>query len=160
MNKIEIVNAKVVDSSVLRNTAIKCGTLDKHTPYTYWVVWNYFGDYCFVAKDNEKVVGFITCVNEGKKALIWQIGVLQEYRKRGISQLLIDALWEKLNDSTEHKPLVEVTIADGNVASKSAFETFCRNKGLHLIQRDYVTVYDENGNIEECEALYEIVRND
>ncbi len=50
----------------------------------------------FIALDNERTIGYITCVNGETGILIWQIGILQEYRGKGLSGRLIAKVFEEV----------------------------------------------------------------
>ncbi len=55
MEEIEIRNVREDEDGVLQSLALACGgTLDVHTPYTYWVLTHYFAEYCFVAVEREE----------------------------------------------------------------------------------------------------------
>lgn len=129
MEEIEIRNVRRNEDGLLRSLALSCGgTLDVHTPYTYWVLTNYFAEYCFVAAGRGgKAVGFLTAVVNDGKALIWQAGVLPECAGRKIGQALLDCLIRRLRE--RGVSTAETTIAGSNAASRALLLHYCeRNK--------------------------------
>ena len=98
MDNIFLKKVDENDFSIMKHLALKCPPLDVHTSYTYWVVSKLFGEYCFLAKDGEKPIGYIMCVRNDSVLLIWQIGILKEYRTKGISRLLIEGVFDNRKD--------------------------------------------------------------
>lgn len=130
MEKIEIRNVRKDEDGMVRTLASACGgTLDVHTPYTYWVLTHYFTEYCFVAKESGKgAVGFLTAVVNDKKALIWQAGVLPAYAGRRIGQALLDHLIQRLRECGVS--CAETTIAGSNAASRALLLHYCERNGI------------------------------
>lgn len=46
---------------------------------------------CFVAQEQDKVVGVIMCGHDGRRAFIYHLAVAQDCRRRGIGRALPDA---------------------------------------------------------------------
>lgn len=113
-----IRNVNESDAELLQELAWKCDDVDIHTIYTYWVICRYFSNISFLMFDNGKPVGYIMAVENTKEVLIWQIGILKEYRKQKLSYSLIDAVMANCYKD------VYVSIADSNISSKSAFRSY------------------------------------
>ncbi len=140
MNVIKIKSVTAEESALLKHLAAKCPPLDVHTQYTYWVVANFFGEYSFIAYDNEKPIGYIMCIIKDNTLFVWQIGVLENYRHNNCSSLLIKAAFDK---ATENKiNTIFVTIAKDNVASFRAFNSFCAANGYSIQKYKNVKITD------------------
>jgi N-acetylglutamate synthase-like GNAT family acetyltransferase len=68
----------------------------------------------YIAEDDGKVVGFLTGEKIRNIGLLWEIGVLPEFRSRGIGSLLLN----KFRKECDNKKLV-VMIAYGHVDKKT-----------------------------------------
>ena len=121
-NEFIIRQAEEKDAPLLRHLAKNCPPLDVHTQYTYWVVASFYGEYSFFVyeKNGDSPVGYVMCVKTNDTLFFWQIGVRKEYRGRGLSRLLIDAVFKKAESETE-SPILGVTIAKDNQNSYFAF---------------------------------------
>lgn len=118
---------KAEDAALLRALARRCPPLDLHTCYTYWVIANYFGG--FILNCGNEPVGFITLIDAPSALFIWQIGILPEHRRRGLSRLLYEAA---LSRARELGKDAEVTIADDNAASVAALRSVAKKNGIQL----------------------------
>ena len=147
-------SVKEKDASTLRFLAMHCEPLDVHTPYTYWVVAKHYGDGSFILVDNENPIGFIMTVETDSSLFVWQIGILHEYRGRGLSQRLIEAVF---NYAVQKQKNMEVTIAEDNLASYSAFLHFCNHKNIGFDKLRLVEIRDlEDISFKEDEIMYRI----
>lgn len=156
MDTLEIRSVNESDAPLLKHLATLCPPLDVHTPYTYWVIARFFGNHSFLATYNGEYVGYITSAGNSSELLIWQIGLLESYRKKGCSYKLIEAVFDSLEESTKN---VYVSIAKENMDSYSAFHSFCKKKGYTLKSLDTVTIPDMDcKDFLEVETLYQIVR--
>ena len=70
------------------------GTLDVHTPYTYWVMLNLRTELTLVCERDGQMAGFVAGLapfRELDEALVWQIGVWPHLQRRGVGAELIEA---------------------------------------------------------------------
>lgn len=143
------------DAPLLRNLASKCPPLDVHTPYTYWLLANFFGKYSFIISEDGAAFGYITCITCDNTLFIWQIGILEEYRKKNYSQMLIKAAFDegiKMGIRT-----AAVSIAKENKASYKSFESFCKNNGYIIEPYKTIRISDmKNMFYSDEEILYTI----
>lgn len=100
-------SVKEKDASTLRFLAMHCAPLDVHTPYTYWVVAKHYGEGSFILEDNKNPIGFIMTVETSSSLFVWQIGILNGYRGKGLSQKLIEAVFDY---ATQRQKNMEVTL--------------------------------------------------
>lgn len=153
MSEFVVRPATTVDATLLHSLARACPPLDLHTHYTYWVQATFFGDGCYIAETVGRPVGFITSVTAGERQLVWQIGILSEFRGRRLSELLIDAVVRAAR--TDGRGEVEVSIAPENDISLAAFSGYARNHGLQLKAVGEVDLTDPmDPEFREFEKLY------
>lgn len=152
---IELCSIGTEDGPVVRKLAADCTTLDLHTPYTYWVICNFFGGVGSLLKEDGKPVGYIMNLISGEKFFIWQIGVLGEYRRRGLATRLIDASVSHARRKGAREILV--TIAAENQASYRTFQNYCQSKGLPFEKAGDAEIKDlVDKDFRECETVYRI----
>lgn len=151
-NNIRNVNAN--DYSVLRSLAFQCEPLDHHTPYTYWVCCNYFSDWSFLVESDNEPIGYIMALSTNDKVFIWQIGVLPQFQKSGLSSLLINAVVEKMKEKNYHT--FQTTIAPSNENSFGAFQSFATKNGIAMETMDAIHIVDAQENLlpTEDEVVY------
>lgn len=148
-----IRNVTKDDANLLQNLANSCKPLDVHTIYTYWVLCNYFNNSCYILEIDTKPVGFITSV-QGSKILIWQIGILPEYRGNGYSLKLIDAVISNINDTED----IRVTIDKNNDASNGAFKKYASVNNYEIRAIDSLKL--KGIDTEEDEIIYNIFKKE
>ena len=152
---ITIRNITEKDHAILHSLALKCPPLDVHTQYTYWVNATYFGKSSFLMLDDDNPVGYIMAIDTPELIFIWQIGILPEYRHKGLSRKLIDSC-VKYADSIG-KPM-QVTIAEDNKSSYAAFSSYCSQEGKTFNKIDEIRVTDlDDSSFNEVEIRYEII---
>lgn len=158
MNELIIKPVTEKDSALLRHLAVNCPPLDVHTPYTYWVVANFFGEYSFIAYDKEKPVGYIMCIVKDDMLFVWQIGIVADYRCKNYSSLLLKAVFDKALESKIGT--ISVTIAKENTASYNAFFAFCKRNGYSIQRYKNVKISDiDVPSFNEEEIMYLIKKN-
>jgi len=97
--------------------------LENYSEHFYKIIFRYFGDSCFIAKNNEDIIGFVTgfrSQNDSNKFFLWQIGVSSYYRGEEIGKKLLDELEKtakKLNCI-----IMELTVDPENIPSQRFFE--------------------------------------
>lgn len=142
------------DTAMLRSLAKRCPPLDLHTPYTYWAVAKYYPGSCFILEQDNQPVGFITALDTPSKVFVWQIGILENHRRNGLSKILIDAVFAYARGVYKR---LEVTIAEENVASKAAFMSACVKAGAKMEALDRTMIHDmDDPTFYEEEIRYQI----
>ncbi len=115
-------------------------TLDTNSSYKYILMSEYFDETCVVAKQNNKVVGFITAFIPPKKQdtiFIWQVGVDASLRGKGIASQMLHFLMQ--SDACENIKYVEATITPTNRASQSLFERLAREYNTNIHSSSFFT---------------------
>lgn len=153
--KITIRNVEKTDNALLRHLAKQCPALDLHTQYTYWVNTYYFNKSSFILEDDGKPIGYIMTLNTPDVIFIWQIGIIKEYRGKGLSYKLISAVMEYAKSI--NKP-IEVTIASSNKSSFNAFKSAALKQNLKMIKSDVINIIDlDDDTFSENEIKYIIL---
>jgi L-2,4-diaminobutyric acid acetyltransferase len=102
--------------------------LDENSPYAYLLWTEYFGDTTVVAttEDDDTPVGFVTAFrrpDEPSTVFVWQIGVDEDHRRRGIAGSLLDELVERCGAHD-----LEATVTPSNTASETLFRRFAARR--------------------------------
>lgn len=77
-------------------------------------------DTCFVAVDEDRVVGAIMAGNDGRRGYIYHTAVNEEYRKRGIGTRLVHSVLEALRRQQISK--VALVVFGKNTAGNAFWE--------------------------------------
>ena len=98
--------------------------LDENSPYAYLLWSEYFRDTTVVATgdDDDVPVGFVTAFrrpDEPGTVFVWQIGVAESHRRRGVAASLLDELVERCGADR-----LEATVTPSNTASETLFRRF------------------------------------
>lgn len=150
-------NVSAADAALLKHLTKKCYPLDVHTPYTYWVVANYHAISSYILQYDKKPIGFITALDTPNVVFIWQIGILEEFRRKGLSEMLISAVFDYAKSVSKD---LEVTIAADNDASKSAFASVCKKQNVKMVEKGVVELQDiDDDSFNEIEKKYRISFN-
>ncbi|WP_343838831.1 diaminobutyrate acetyltransferase [Salinibacillus aidingensis] len=102
-------------------------SLDQNSPYKYIMMCEYFADTCVVAKENDKLAGFVTAFIPPEKpdvVFVWQIGVDSSQQGKGIASRLLNELIQR--EACEDVRYVEATVTPSNRASQSLFRGLAR----------------------------------
>lgn len=107
------------------------GTLDLHTPYTYWTLTH--AGLVLVAEREGQLVGLLTALRARAPdhLFLWQVGLLAPVRGTGLAQRLLDSFL--MNARKLGARTVDLTIAPENAASRAMMERFCARHGLSMV---------------------------
>ena len=100
-----------------------CPPMENYPEHVYKIILRFFGDYCFIAEENEQIIGFVMgIVPQSFKGtyFLWDIGVKPSYRGQGIGGRLVREV-EKESGRMGFKR-VELTIDPDNLPSQKLFE--------------------------------------
>ena len=106
--------------------------VESHHEYLYWILENYYKSTCFVCKNEENIIGYISGLPsfDENAIFIWQICVHQNYRKNKIGNMLLNHITERLSDYKLNS--LQFTIDKDNIPSYRLFENFAIENGLHI----------------------------
>ena len=100
-----------------------CPPMENYPEHVYKILLRYFGDYCFIAEENEQIIGFVLGIVpqsfEGTYFL-WDIGVTPSYRGKGIGKRLVREVENELSKMGFKR--IELTIDPANLPSRKLFE--------------------------------------
>lgn len=135
----------------------RIGRLTQHTPYTYWNLLHNFGNAAFVALNSENEhVGFITShptTLPKNEWFIWQVGILPEYRGRG----LIDDLQDRVVQVAQESGAVALTtsIEADNPQSFTVFSRLAKRLDTGMYEIDSFTMPSDSPD-QEPEVVFRI----
>ena len=152
---MQIRKVNVSDVTLLRELAQMCKPLDVHTPYTYWVMCNFFGDGCFILQDDSAPVGYIMTLIKENTLFIWQIGIVEGYRGQNYSSDLLEAVTQYARE--KHLAKMQVSIAPENANSYHAFHRFCLHKNIPITNVGEVDIRIPSEDFREYEDIYEMI---
>ncbi|MCW1381416.1 GNAT family N-acetyltransferase [Novosphingobium sp. KCTC 2891] len=127
---ITIRDAMREEVPALLRLARSAGTLDLHTPYTYWTLTA--AGIVLLALDDTRPVGLLTALRaaDPARAFLWQVGLVPEARGRGIAARLLDTFRDRA--LAQGIDAVDLTIAADNTASFAMMHRFAQRHGLML----------------------------
>ena len=97
---------------------------------------------CFVAEDNDKIVGVIIAGHDGRRGYIYHTAVLLAYRKQEIAKRLVDSVMSALDAEGINKVALVVfkknELGNGfweNIGFINRDDLVYRNKNIHELNR-------------------------
>jgi L-2,4-diaminobutyric acid acetyltransferase len=133
------------------------GNLEPNTLYAYLLLCTHFADTCLIAERQGECVGFVAAYRpptHNDAVFVWQIGVSEAARGRGLAKRMLNALVEQ--PGCRGVRFVEATVAPSNLPSRALFESFAR---AHDAPCDVSTGFAAPHfapHVHEAEALYRI----
>jgi L-2,4-diaminobutyric acid acetyltransferase len=137
--KVKLRNATQNDFLDVYNFVSNCKPLENYSEHFYKIMLRYFQNTCYLAKFENKIVGFVMCLRsqvEKNKLFLWQIGVSPDYREKRIGEKLLKEVEKQAKEIG--CIIVELTVDPENIASQKFF----KNNG-------YLNVSSKEGNVIE-----------
>jgi ribosomal protein S18 acetylase RimI-like enzyme len=107
-------------------------------------------------RNEDAPIGFVTSVHNGSEMLIWQYGILKEYRQLGLSDQLIASV-ANFGISNGYKEAY-ISIDGNNEPSNAALSHFCKKRGLQLETAGTIQLLDHvDPSLAENEILFRII---
>lgn len=100
-----------------------CPPLENYPEHVYKIILRYFGDFCFIAEENNQIIGFAMGIIPQTfpgTYFLWDIGVAPSYQGQGIGGKLVRELENEMRKLKFER--IEVTIDPVNLPSKKLFE--------------------------------------
>ena len=147
----------VEDVDILRRFVDECKPLELHTPFTYWILFNYFSNLCFLMVEEGKIIGFISGVRSSldkEVAYLWQIGVSKSHRGKNYASLLIDQFIKSVIDLDCNK--IQVSISPENQSSYNTFVKYAKENSYSFVKIGEVKYHDQLSDKKEFEIVYQI----
>jgi diaminobutyrate acetyltransferase len=157
-DRLTIRALDVGDAADVQETVVACAPLTLHTPYTYWVILAHGSGLSVGAWEESRLAAVALAIPFGAdRAFVWQIGVRPELRRGGLSQRLLERVW----DAAKGQGLasLEATVAADNQASMAAFSRFADSQSLGL-RGDEVAVRDADGSVADREIHIRLTAGD
>lgn len=139
------------DAKALYNLVKSSPPLDLNSAYYYNIICSHFASSCVVAKDNNKIIGFVSAYMIEKTTLfVWQVAVNDSYRGLGVAKNMLLHLAKRL------KPLnIHTTITPSNKGSFALFKSVASDlSATYRYEKIYFSKEMLLGNEEE--KLFEI----
>lgn len=119
------------DASTLWQMAKDAG-LDENSPYVYAMWCDYFAATSIVAIDRGEVAGFVigfAAPEEPDCLFVWQVGVDERMRGRGIAQQMITNIAQR-----QGCRWIEATVTPGNEASAALFRSLATQFNTNVVE--------------------------
>lgn len=91
-------------------------------------------DTCFVAEDEEKIIGVILTGNDGRRGYIYHTAVNPQYRKQGIGKQLVDSTISALKECGINK--TALVVFESNETGNAFWEKIGFTKRSDLVYRN------------------------
>lgn len=131
--------------------------LDSNSPYAYLLLCTHFADTGLVACLGSQLVGFVLGYarpDDGSTAFVWQVGVSDSVRRRGVARRLLDGWFARCARRSDVR-FLEATVTRSNRASRGLFSSFAARRCAPL--REHVafprTLFPESISHEDEVAL-------
>lgn len=121
------VNPNTEDGSEMWKLVKQSGVLDLNSPYSYLMMTKFFNKTCLIAKQRDRIAGFVTAFILPEKqdtVFVWQIGVAKDFRGQGIGTKILKNLLTC--EGCKKVSYLEATISPSNQASQSLFTGLAR----------------------------------
>ncbi|MCC7572272.1 MAG: GNAT family N-acetyltransferase [Candidatus Methanofastidiosum sp.] len=152
-----IRNCTVEDVDRIRKFVDRCKPLELHTPFTYWTLFNYFSNLCFLMIEEDELIGFISGIKgllDKEVVYLWQIGISKDHRGKNYASVLIDNFIKAVIELDCNK--IQVSISPDNEVSYKAFLKYVKEHSYSLSKIDEVKYYDTLSDKKEFEMIYQI----
>lgn len=125
-NTIRLEKPSVEDGAAMWEL-VNQSTLDQNSAYKYIMMCEYFAETCVIAKEADKLVGFVTAFIPPERSdvvFIWQVGVDASQRGKGVASKLLNELIKR--DACNNVRFIESTVTPSNKASQALFQKLAR----------------------------------
>ena len=123
------------DAAAIWQLVTDSGVLDHNSPYSYLILCKHFADTCVVAEYDAEIVGFVTAYRPPTSpdiVFVWQIGVAESMRGRGLGVAILDALVHQ--PACQAVTYLDATVTPSNLASQSMFRAFARHMKTQCVE--------------------------
>ena len=123
----------LADAAAIHRLVEDSETLDMNSRYLYLLLCRDYSVTCRVAEQDNQIIGFVTAYHppDQRQALfIWQIGVAQTHRGRGVAMRMLVDLLAGLSELQSWT--IEATITESNLASRKLFTSLARRLGCDI----------------------------
>lgn len=138
---MDITTARLEEVFKIHELIGKLEGLVQHPVHFYNIMIRYFGNTFFVAKEGDKIAGFVwgfISQSDPEVLFLWQIGVTEEYRGNQLSRKLIDSFTQAARDNGCTR--IHATVEPENIPSWKMFEKM----GFKSITKDGIETITQN----------------
>lgn len=141
---MKIRRAVQEDHLKIHRFTAECPPLENYPEHVYKIILRYFGNYCFIVEEEEKVIAFamgIVPQTLQDTYFLWDIGVDPSYQNKGIGAKLLTEIENELRKLGFRR--IELTIDPTNISSQKLFEKM----GYQNISEKIGNVIEVNNNV-------------
>ena len=131
--------------------------LDLNSVYSYLMCCRFFAGSSVVAREGEKVVGFVTAFQSADRPhvlFIWQVAVEKSQRGKGLAIRMLEEILSR--GQTRKTAYLETTVSPSNQASQSLFHSLASKLGARLEKSTLFQREDFGDVSHEEEILFRI----
>lgn len=154
MSTVIVRESQEKDVNDIYNLVPNLAPLTPHTRYTYWNLFRNFAESCFIAVNENQLIGFITShptTSPPNEWFIWQAGIMPEYRGTGLIDNLQDRVIEVARQSGALA--INTSIETDNLRSLGAFSRMAVRLGTTMDEVIRFNLTPENPSTSD-EVLY------
>ncbi|BBP43719.1 diaminobutyrate acetyltransferase [Thiosulfativibrio zosterae] len=132
-----------------------CPPLDLNSSYLYFLQASHFADTCILAKQNNKIVGFISAYirpDEANNLFIWQVAVAEEMRGQGLAKQLLNHLI--MRPHLANIDTITTTISPSNLSSQAVFRKMAQHFNCDITVTSFLDSSIFGQDTHEAEDLY------
>ncbi|MFQ5973352.1 MAG: diaminobutyrate acetyltransferase [Alphaproteobacteria bacterium] len=121
----------VADGAALWTLVHEIGTLEPNSAYCYLLLGAHFAETCVLAEHAGAPVGFVAAFRspvQPEVVFVWQIGVREDARGRGVARELLRRLLER--PACAGVRFLEATVTPSNHSSAALFRGLARHLGV------------------------------
>jgi len=134
-----------------------CPPLECNTEYAYLLLCTHFKGTCAIAELEGELVGCVlgyTLPERPEVIFVWQVGVAEAGRGRGLGKALLKYLL--LQDACREVTWLETTVSPSNTASRKLFEGLARDLKTDISEEALFSLEHFSGSEHEEERLLRI----
>lgn len=147
----------VEDAAAIWRLVRDSGVLDLNSPYSYLILCKHFAETCIVAEEAGVIVGFVTAYRPPitpDVIFVWQIGVAQSVRGRGVGLMILEALVRQ--EAALGASFLEATVTPSNGPSRALFRAVARRFHTQCNETPYFSTHLFPNDTHEAEELFRI----
>ena len=128
---MNIVPPGAEDAAPIWKLVEETPSLDSNAPYAYLLLCTHFSGTGLVARRAGRVLGFVLGYerpDDRATAFVWQVGVAEQARGRGLGRRLLDTWFARCARRSGVR-FLEATVTASNQASRALFSSFALRLG-------------------------------
>ena len=146
-----IRQARPQDGAMIHHLICSCPPLDTNSVYAYFLLTNHHHKTCFVAEEQDEIIGAVTAYRlpeDPQILFIWQIAVAEKARGKGLASQLLSQLLQECDDIHT----IHTTISPSNEASLASFRRLAQKLNAEFTTQTFLKE-NECGPGHEAEDL-------